>query len=153
MLELDLSNPTTVNAEFVSMQNVDDLFVKIVVQQLSLIKDERVMIRFLRGCEMFRLLSLSKSMSLLLQSDLYLRTKRGGPYYMPVEARGVARSTLDVVFPAGKYSRAIVSFAFGLLQPIYSVQSFWRRLVSVYGVIMLWIITCCHCRKLHKKGE
>lgn len=127
------------------LMHIDDLFVRLAVKQLELVKDERVLIRFLRGCEVFSSLPLSRSVSMLLQAEIYERTKAGYPYYVPPEARRAARLTLDRMYPAGQWSRALVSFFFRLFQPVYSMQSIFRRIYMIYVAIIVWLKTRCQC--------
>ncbi len=52
------------------LAQIDDLFVRLAVQQLGAIKDERVLIRFLRGMRLFSRLQLSRMEAERLKSEL-----------------------------------------------------------------------------------
>jgi hypothetical protein len=110
--------------------DLDDTFVRTVVKQFGSIRDEGVLVRYLRFAgECFEGMqgSLARSTFLFLQSELYLCTKPGNPYYMPDKARAAASLALSKVSPNGALSRNLVSLWFRLFQPYYS-------LVAVAGI-------------------
>lgn len=126
--------------DYVSV-DLADAFVRIIVAQLSLVKNEMVLLRYLTFIgHVFSQLTLSNQTALFLHAELYGRSKPGNPYYLPDNARAVASQSLKMVFPRGSTVRTIISLLFRFLQPYYFVRS-----------IILFFLTFVCCSSVKKK--
>jgi len=100
-----------------------DLFVGGVVRHMQYIKNEDVLIRYLKCCTFLAPLKMSDTSRARLQHTLYIFSSPGGPIYAPRPVRHVATSTLDTLFPSGKLGRDFIKLCFRLLHPYYSTGS------------------------------
>jgi len=115
---------------------MNDAFVRIVINHLATVKREEVLIRYLTWMGLiFSQVQLSDKTALFLQSELYARSKPGNPYYYPDDARRAAAASLAVLYPRGRKVRRLVALLFRLLQPYYSLRAvilfWWMLLLTV----------------------
>ncbi|KAL4424031.1 hypothetical protein ABPG75_001332 [Micractinium tetrahymenae] len=85
------------------------------------IRTEQALLRYLRMLMALRgrphLGLLRTATRVRLQGELYLLSQPGGPRYAPRRVNALALEALDALFPAGRRSRRLISFAFRFLHP------------------------------------
>ena len=139
------------------MGDINDAFVQIVVQQLQRIQNERVMIRYLNYCGdmFFRFPLAQRTTHIMLQTELYSRSKEGNPYYGTRASREAAMIAMNKIFSSGVFVRNLIAFAFRLSQPYYSLKNV-MRVVMGYLLLLTHVVMklcdCC-CKKEKEKIE
>jgi hypothetical protein len=130
--------------------NLSSLFVQHLLRQLLIVKSSRVFSRFMQFTGVvFSKIDLSPHSAVLLQSELYSRSKPGNPYYLPDDCRRAAQLALATAFPRGHLPRRAVALLFRLLQPWYTV----RHLLAMLYLLILRVCCCCCIANRRNKSE
>lgn len=105
-----------------------DNFIVDLSQLMRNVKCEASLVGYLRGLRAFRGMRLDPSTANKLQGMLYAFSSAGGPIFPTRPVRHTARTTMDIMFPAGRRTRSMVRLAFRLLHPYY-----WPSSVAYYA--------------------
>lgn len=85
------------------------------------IRAEQALLRYLRMLLALRgrphLALLRTATRVRLQGELYMLSQPGGPRYAPRRVNALALEALDALFPAGRRTRRLISFAFRFMHP------------------------------------
>lgn len=106
-----------------------DAFLRDMTSVTRQVNNEDALVEFLRGLRAFRGWRLERRTSIKLQDMLYAFSSPGGPIFPTRPVRQAARATMDVLYPAGRRTRATVRFIFRLLHPYYwpSSVGYWVK--------------------------
>lgn len=92
-----------------------DMFVNENIAFLSHVSDEEIILSLLTRFKLFSELEITSRTLVKLQAAIYAFTRPGTPYFPSRAVRHKATSTLDELFPSGKYARWWLSTSFRLL--------------------------------------
>ncbi|KAG2382270.1 hypothetical protein C9374_005472 [Naegleria lovaniensis] len=94
---------------------ISDMFVNENIAFLSHVSDEEIILSLLTRFKLFSELEITSRTMVKLQAAIYAFTRPGTPYFPSRAVRHKATSTLDELFPSGKYARWWLSTSFRLL--------------------------------------
>jgi len=126
--------PSLLNA--FSVSSPADIFVIELTDQLQKLKVEPVLLNYLKSMRVLQGMELRMTTSIRLRSCLYSFTSPGGPMYPTRTVRHATFETLDLLFPAGRYSRHLISLFFRLLHPYYWPSSCWYFIITCIKVML-----------------
>jgi len=119
-----------------SVSSPADIFVIELTDQLQKLKVEPVLLNYLKSMRVLQGMELRMTTSIRLRSCLYSFTSPGGPMYPTRTVRHATFETLDLLFPAGRYSRHLISLFFRLLHPYYWPSSCWYFIITCIKVML-----------------
>lgn len=116
-----------------------NMFVNEIVRRLRLLKDEKVIVHYLRRCEYLvgSLAIPGTKTNMRLHSLLLDNSTPGSPLYPTRAIRRQATRTINLLYPSGRVPRTLVNYGFRVLHPIELGRSwyFWFH----NGIIGLWL--------------
>lgn len=138
-----------------------NMFVNEIVRRLKILKEEKVIVHYLKRCEYFvgPLAIPGAKTSLRLHAILLDYATPGSPLYPTRAIRKQATRTMNIVFPMGRIPRTFVNYIFRFLHPIELGRSWLYWLTWFFGCLyMIWCVIskffgsisnkcCCCCRK------
>jgi len=131
----------------------DSLFLKITELLKQMGAAEPGLVHYLEALKELKhcpLLNELRTVTVLqFQAQLYSLTSQGGPRYPSRRVQNKAFDALDALFPAGAWTRKVISQLFRIFHPLDwprttagIVGRTWNRCFSVIVFIFSWIVFC-----------
>jgi hypothetical protein len=120
--------------------HVLNMFVNEVIRHIRLLRQESVIVTYLKACQLFvNTLDIpGRKTRLRLHTLLLDENTPGGPLYPTRPIRDAAKEALDIIFPAGKYSRWLVNKGFRILHPLELTRSWYYWISSWVSLVLLF---------------